>query len=247
MPSCNFALFLGMISQDQIRDYVDFPSLDDSFDGVVCVGGDLAPEVLITAYRNAIFPWYNEGEQILWWSPEKRCVVKPGAVKVSKSMRPLLNSSKYTVSMDTNFSEVISSCRNIERPTQDGTWIVDEMETAYNLLYSLGLAHSIEVKDVSGKLVGGLYGVSLGKMFYGESMFSKEPNTSKLGFIHLSQFLVGMGFDMIDCQVQNPHLERMGCVEISREEFVNINECGVEHDTQIGSWESAFNKYWINR
>lgn len=235
-----------MISQEQIQDYVTFPSVAEAHEGIVCVGGELAPEVLITAYRNGIFPWYNEGEEILWWSPEERCVVKPGMVNESKSMRPLLNSSKFSLTMDTCFDEVIASCRYIERPAQDGTWIVDEMEDAYKVLHHLGLAHSLEVKNESGSLVGGLYGVSIGKMFYGESMFSKQSNMSKLAFIHLSRFLVGMGFEMIDCQVHNKHLESMGCENISREKFIKKNRLGINHKTMIGSWSEVFKKYWIS-
>ena len=234
-----------MIHQNQIIDYVEFPPVTEAHEGILCVGGELKPEVLITAYRNGIFPWYNEGEDILWWCPDERCVVKPGEVKISKSMKPLLKSSKYKITADTSFDHVIDSCQNTPRPNQDGTWIVEDMKSAYNMMHELGLAHSIEVWNEKEELVGGLYGVSIGKMFYGESMFSLESNTSKIAFIHLSSFLNGMGFALIDCQVHNPHLESMGCKVITRNDFLTVNKAAREMETLIGLWSSEFEKYCL--
>ncbi len=233
-----------MLNQAQIKDYVQFPAIEDSTDGIVCMGGDLSPEFLISAYRNGIFPWYNEEDPLLWWSPEERCVVKPGEVKISKSMRSMLKKKQYHVSIDTAFSDVILQCKTIKRKDEDGTWIHKEMVDAYTILHKLGIAHSVEIWDQSNNLQGGLYGVSIGKMFFGESMFSHQSNTSKMAFILLSEFLNGMNFELIDCQVTNNHLKSMGCYEIPREKFININSNSVQANTTIGSWTALFERFY---
>lgn len=205
-----------------------------SEEGILAVGGDLSPERLILAYCNGIFPWFNEGEPIIWWSPDPRFILYPKDIKVSKSMGKLLRKNKYNVTFDTSFREVISQCR-VKRP--DGTWITDSMLEAYCKLHELGLAHSVETW-CNGELAGGLYGVSIGACFFGESMFSKMDNASKTALIHLSQKLTERGFLMIDCQVYTKHLESLGAVSIPRKEFLKLLEQGLTSETLRGNWTS---------
>ena len=188
-------------------------------DGLLAVGGDLSLERLLLAYKSGIFPWYNPGEPIIWYSPNKRMVLFPKDLKVSKSMRQLIKKNKFKVTFNQNFEAVISNCKTIEREGQGGTWITDEMQEAYINLFKQGIAKSVEVW-LEGELVGGLYGVDLGTVFCGESMFSKVSNTSKLAFIYLVKKLEKENYKLIDCQVYNPHLESLGAGEISREEFL---------------------------
>ena len=199
------------------------PSLAEE-DGLLALEGDLSPERLILAYSNGIFPWFSEDEPILWWSPDPRFVVHPKDVRISHSMKKLLKKNTYRVSFDTCFRDVISNCSNIRKET--GTWITDEMIEAYCTLHSLGLAHSVETW-YGDKLVGGLYGVSMGKCFFGESMFSTMDNASKVAFITLSKVLAEKNFVVIDCQVYTAHLESLGAVNIPREEFLAIIEKGI--------------------
>lgn len=188
-------------------------------DGLLAVGGDLRPERVLLAYKNGIFPWYGKEDPILWWSPDPRLVLFPSELHFSKSMRPLFNQRKYTITVDTQFDAVIEACGSISRDGQNGTWLVPAMLEAYKHLHQLGFAHSVEVWE-GGNLVGGLYGVSLGRVFFGESMFSKAPNASKMGFIHFVQALQQLGFELVDCQVYTSHLASLGAREIPRREFI---------------------------
>lgn len=231
-----------MLLESHLKDYFRFPSPHLAEDGLLCMGGELSPEMLISAYRQGVFPWYNEGDEIMWWSPEPRCVVRPGALKVSKSMKPVLSDPDLRVKSDTQFDQVIRHCQQTKRKGQDGTWLIDDMMEAYLWLHDLGIAHSIEVY-VKERLVGGLYGLSLGNMFYGESMFSLESNMSKVGFITLSNYLKSENFELIDCQVVNPHLVSMGCVEMSREDFLDLNARACEAGTRIGAWTDSVRNF----
>jgi leucyl/phenylalanyl-tRNA--protein transferase len=182
--------------------------------GLLAVGGDLSAERLQAAYRRGIFPWYTEREPILWWCPDPRAVLYPEAVRVSRSLRRVMRQGRFTLTADTAFDAVLEACA-APRPGQDGTWISRAMMAAYGRLHALGLAHSLEVWR-EGRLVGGLYGVALGAVFFGESMFSRQSDTSKIALATLA----GMGFQLIDCQVPSAHLASMGAVEIPRERFL---------------------------
>jgi leucyl/phenylalanyl-tRNA--protein transferase len=199
-----------------------FPSVNHaSPDGLLAVGGDLSPERLMLAYRNGIFPWFEDDEPILWWSPPQRMVLFFDELKVSKSMRNILNRGIFKVTFNTAFREVITSCRKVKRVGQEGTWITNEMVEAYCRLHELGIARSFEVWQ-DDKLVGGLYGVDLGHVFCGESMFSLVPNASKVAFIALAGQLQKENYKLLDCQVHNDHLESLGAREIPRAEFLKI-------------------------
>jgi leucyl/phenylalanyl-tRNA--protein transferase len=190
-------------------------------DGLVAIGGDLKPERIINAYKMGIFPWYNEGEEILWWSPDPRFVLFPDELKVSKSMATLIRKEKFTVSYNTVFDKVIQSCKTVDRKEQDGTWINNEMVEAYNQLFEMGIAKSVEVWS-GNELVGGVYGLQLGKVFFGESMFTKESNASKFGFIHLVKKLKKEGIVLIDCQQETAHLRSLGAIGIERANFLKL-------------------------
>ena len=197
------------------------PVSETSPEGILAIGGDLSPERLILAYQNGIFPWFNDDEPILWWCPEERMVLFFEDLKISKSMRSIINQKKFNVTFNTAFKEVITNCKKANRKDQQGTWITDEMVAAYCKLNELGIAKSVEVWQ-NNELVGGLYGIDLGHVFCGESMFSKVSNASKVAFIHLAKQLEHANYQLLDCQVYNEHLESLGCVEIDREEFINI-------------------------
>ena len=188
-------------------------------DGLLAIGGDLSLERLLLAYKSGIFPWYNPGEPIIWYSPNLRMVLFPKDLKISKSMKQLIRKNEFKITFNQNFKAVISNCKTIKRDGQGGTWITDEMQDAYVKLHKKGIAKSVEVW-LENELVGGLYGIDLGTVFCGESMFSKISNTSKLAFIYLVQKLKKENYKLIDCQVYNPHLESLGADEISREEFM---------------------------
>ncbi|WP_162127052.1 leucyl/phenylalanyl-tRNA--protein transferase [Flavobacterium phycosphaerae] len=199
-----------------------FPPVDEaSYEGVLAVGGDLSTERLLLAYRNGIFPWFNEDEPILWWAPPERMVVVPSLYKVSKSIRNLLNQNKFQVTFNQNFREVIMNCQQIERVGQEGTWITDDIIASYTKLHEMGFAQSVEVWQ-NGELVGGLYGIDLGHIYCGESMFSKVSNASKIAFVTLIQHLKEKDYKLLDCQVHNDHLEKLGAFEISREVFMKV-------------------------
>ena len=200
-----------------------FPPLHDADkDGLLAVGGKLDPEWLLKAYRQGIFPWY-EGREILWWSPDPRFVLFPEELKISKSLRPLLNRQAFEFTSDKAFPEVIRHCRKIRRPGQAGTWITPEVEKAYIRMHELGYAHSAEVWR-EGILVGGLYGIRLGKVFFGESMFSLESNASRYAFTRYIQHLKEEGVQLIDCQVYTEYLESFGARMIPRKTFISILE-----------------------
>ena len=189
-------------------------------EGILAVGGDLSPERLMLAYRSGIFPWFNEGDPIIWWSPDPRMVLFPKEVKISKSMKKVCQKEDFVLTKNTCFNAVIDACSKVPREGQDGTWISPQMKAAYNQLHRLGYAHSYEVWQ-DEVLVGGLYGVDLGHIFCGESMFSKVSNASKFAFIKMAQELEQKNYQLIDCQVYTSHLESLGAKEISREAFVS--------------------------
>jgi len=199
------------------------PVTEADEEGVLAIGGDLSSERLQLAYKSGIFPWFNEGEPILWWAPDPRMVLFFDELIISKSMRNILNRRMFKVTYNKNFKEVISNCQQIKRDGQNGTWISNEMIDAYCKLNEEGIAKSVEVWQ-DEKLVGGLYGIDLGKgnIFCGESMFSKVSNASKVAFIALALHLQKEKYKLLDCQVYNPHLESLGCREINREEFMSI-------------------------
>jgi leucyl/phenylalanyl-tRNA--protein transferase len=194
------------------------PELSES-DGLLAVGGDLSPERLLAAYASGIFPWYSEETPILWWSPEPRMVLLPEELHVPRSLRRTLRSGRYEIRADTAFSEVIRRCARKDRPGQEGTWITAEMLRAYERLHALGHAHSFEAWDDEG-LAGGLYGVSLGSAFFGESMYADRPDASKAAFVTGVAWLRRRGFERVDCQVDTDHLRRFGAREIPRVEFL---------------------------
>ena len=201
----------------RLDEHVWFPDPDlADDDGLMAVGGDLSTDRLLMAYRNGIFPWYNDDSPILWYSPHERFVLFPQELKISKSMRQVLRSGRFTITMDKCFADVIEACSTVSRSGQDGTWINADMKQAYNKLHLEGHAHSVEVW-YDGELVGGFYGVQVNNVFCGESMFSKVSNASKTALIWLCQ---GGLYKLIDCQLYTPHLESMGAGMISREEFI---------------------------
>ena len=197
------------------------PVYEASSEGILAVGGDLSPERLLLAYKSGIFPWFNPGEPILWWAPKTRMVLYFDELMVSKSMRNILNRNTFTVTFNQNFSEVISNCSSVKREGQQGTWISQEMSEAYCKLNELGIAKSVEVWQ-NNELVGGLYGIDLGSVFCGESMFSKVSNASKVAFISLANQLKNENYKLLDCQVYNEHLDSLGCREIDRDDFMKL-------------------------
>lgn len=189
-------------------------------DGLLAAGGDLEPARLLRAYRNGIFPWFGPGEPILWWSPDPRAVLYPERLHVSRRLARTLRQQRFAISYDTCFAQVVAACA-ASRPESRGTWITPQMQAAYARLHDLGHAHSIEVwRDAT--LVGGLYGVALGRVFFGESMFSRERDASKVALAHLCARLRHLGFGLLDCQVVSGHLTRMGAERLSRERFVAL-------------------------
>ena len=199
-----------------------FPDVSEADkSGILAVGGDLSPERLMLAYKSGIFPWFDSDEPILWWSPQQRMVLFPDELVISKSMRSILRKEVFTVTFNKDFRAVISNCSQISRNGQQGTWISEEMIEAYVKLHQLGYAKSVEVWQ-NNELVGGLYGIDLGPVFCGESMFSKVSNTSKVAFITLVENLKIRKYKLIDCQVHNDHLESLGAREIDRAQFLEI-------------------------
>ena len=202
--------------------------------GILAIGGDLVPERLLEAYRQGIFPWYNDNEPIIWWSPRSRCVLFPGEIKISHTMRQILRQKRFTVTFDRDFSAVITACQK-KRHGQTGTWITEEMKSAYIQLYEMGYAHSVE-SWYEGVLAGGLYGVSLGRCFFGESMFSQISNASKAAFITMVNVLQEREFGLIDCQVRSDHLMSLGAREIPREIFLPLLQHLLSYETYRGDW-----------
>ena len=199
-----------------------FPPVSQSnTEGILAIGGDLSPERLLLAYKSGIFPWFEGKEPILWWAPNPRMVLFLDEIVVSKSMRNILNRNSFKLTFNQNFREVISNCKKIKRDGQNGTWISNEMLEAYCKLNEMGIAKSIEVWQ-NNTLVGGLYGIDLGTVFCGESMFSRVSNASKVAFIALANQLRESNYKLLDCQVYNEHLDSLGCREIEREAFMKI-------------------------
>ncbi len=207
-------------------------------DGLLCIGGDLSPQRLILAYENGIFPWFSHGEPILWWSPDPRLVLIPSEIRVSRSLKKKIRKHPFDIRLNTAFEPTIMACAQ-PRPGKDqGTWLVDEMIEAYIALHHMGVAHSIEAWE-GNSLVGGLYGVSLGRSFFGESMFSRKPDASKLCLVALAHHLENYKFDMIDCQVTSDHLVRMGARELSQKAFLTILNRSIRFPVPDGIWCSG--------
>jgi len=205
-----------------LTDELKFPPVEQAnAEGLLAIGGDLTPERLILAYKSGIFPWFNEGSMIMWWSPDPRMVLFPEKVNISKSMRKVLRSKQFTLTKNRCFETVVDLCANVKRRGQEGTWITTEMKNAYTFLYEHGIAKSYEVWQ-NKKLVGGLYGIDLGSIFCGESMFSRVDNASKFGFIMLAQELQSKNYQLIDCQLPTSHLRSLGAEEISRKRFMEL-------------------------
>ena len=223
------------------KDQILFPHADlANQDGILAIGGDLSPERLLLAYSKGIFPWFNPDDPIIWWSPDPRFVLFPEELKISKSMRPYFNQDKLQLTCDEHFEAVIIACSKRERKGQaGGTWITNSMIDAYIKLYELGYAHSVEVwKDEI--LVGGLYGIALGKMFFGESMFATVSNASKFGFISLVKKLIEQDYRLIDCQQETKHLGSLGASSISRSEFLTLLEQNEKVKTVPQKWTQLF-------
>lgn len=205
--------------------------------GLLAYGGDLSPERLITAYESGVFPWFEDGQPILWWNPPKRMVLYPSEFKLSKSMRQKLNKEHFEFKIDTNFEQVIQQCAKVPRKDQAGTWITDEMMDAYTTLHRLGFAHSFETY-LNNELVGGLYGISLGRAFFGESMFSIVSDSSKAAFYSLTQFAQKHDFTFIDCQLHTSHLASLGAREINRSQYLEELNLAIDHPDLQQNWSA---------
>lgn len=201
----------------------DFPPVNQALrdpDGLLAIGGELSEERILDAYKKGIFPWFNHGQPVMWWSPDPRCVLLPDEIKVSRSLGKRLRQKKFHVTYDTVFTDVINACAASRKGVYD-TWITNDIKKAYVNLHKLGYAHSIECW-LDEKLVGGLYGLALGKVFFGESMFSRETDASKVALVHLSQELAKTEFRLIDCQVHSHHLQTLGAKPVQRELFIQV-------------------------
>ena len=221
----------------QLTDKLIFPPAElAENNGLLAIGGDLSPERLLLAYRSGIFPWYSEGDPLLWWSPSPRLVILPAEFKVPKRLSRLMRQEKYSVTMDIAFRQVITVCASTDERQEKGTWITDEMIEAYCQLHDMGYAHSVECR-LDDELVGGLYGISLGSIFFGESMFSKEPNSSKIALVHLMNKLQEWNFDLIDCQMKTEHLMQFGAREIPGNEFQRLLDKSSARLDQKGKWQ----------
>lgn len=220
----------------QLNEEIGFPNPKEARnDGLLAIGGDLTPERLIAAYSMGIFPWFDDESPILWWSPNPRLVLFPEKFKLSKTLKRLVKQNIFQVFFDKNFESVIENCAETNRGNEDGTWITPEMKSAYISLYNRGLAHSLEVY-FENELVGGLYGISLGKAFFGESMFFKKRDASKLALYYLCQELKKWNFHFIDAQVETEHLLSLGAEKIKRNDFLKRLENALNHPTCIGKW-----------
>ena len=220
----------------KLDDRLVFPPPELAEDGLLAVGGDLRPERLLTAYAQGIFPWYEDGLPILWHSPDPRMVLRAEDLHVPRSLAKTIRRRTYQVTLDSAFRDVVEACASMDRPGQDGTWITAEMISAYEVLHRLGFAHSVEAWR-GDELVGGLYGVSLGSAFFGESMFSRATDASKVAFVTFVQDLARRGIALIDCQVHTEHLERFGAIEIPRTEFLVRLRTALDEPTRRGRWQ----------
>lgn len=219
-----------------LNEQLSFPPVEGAEDGVVAIGGDLSADRLLLAYSKGIFPWFGEDEPIVWHSPEERFILMLDDLHISKSMRRVLNSKKFKISFDTNFSDIIHFCAKVKRKDETGTWITKEMMDAYENLHQLGYAHSVEVWQ-NEKIVGGLYGVALGKCFFAESMFHLETNASKFAIIELVAFLKQHQFDFIDAQIHSNHVATLGAKNILRKDFIELLNNALQHETWVGKWQ----------
>jgi leucyl/phenylalanyl-tRNA--protein transferase len=208
-------------------------------DGLLALGGDLSVDRLLLAYSFGIFPWFNPGDEIMWWASPFRPIYTPGQIKVNKSLRNTLRKYPFKIVLDTHFEDVIHHCASIKRSGEPGTWISEEIISSYRILFEMGYLHTVEV-FLGDRLVGGLYGISLGKAFFGESMFHLMPNTSKVALFALSEMLQTKGFSFIDSQVTNPHSLRMGAKEVSRKKFNEMLDLAMEYPTEKGPWTFDF-------
>ena len=219
----------------------DFPDVEQALrdpDGLLAIGGDLSEQRLLDAYQHGIFPWYNEGQPILWWSPDPRCVLEPKEVKVSRSLSKCLRKNQFNVTFNSAFSDVLNACAAARKGIKD-TWITQDIKLAYLNLFKMGYAHSVECWQ-DEELVGGLYGLAIGKVFFGESMFSRVSNASKVALVQLAKSLESMDFRIIDCQVHSSHLQSLGAKPMQRELFIKIldNYC---HHEKIEFWPTDNN------
>ena len=220
----------------QLPDEIAFPDPSEAEpDGLLGVGGDLSPERVLTAYAMGIFPWPHEGWPLLWFSPDPRMLLFPAELKLQRSLRQAIRKDRFEITLDTDFQRVIEHCRNVPRAGQDGTWITDDMIEAYVRLHELGFAHSVEAR-FDGKLAGGLYGISLGGAFFGESMFALEPDASKVAFATFVTQLKAWDFDFVDAQVHTPHLERFGARMLPRPLYLELLQTVLETTTRRGPW-----------
>lgn len=211
-------------------------------DGLLAIGGDLEPLRLLNAYASGIFPWYSEGQPLLWWSPDPRAVFATDGIRLSSRFRRQLRRSGWSATADTAFDEVIQACASVPRRGQDGTWITTEMTGAYRRLHGLGHAHSVEVRDSAGRLAGGIYGVSLGRMFFGESMVSLAPGGSKAALAALALRLHGWGWPLLDAQLPHPHLDSLGAQAWPRRRFLEAVHALVRAPELQGAWTDRFGR-----
>jgi len=226
----------------KLCDELIFPDPSQAEDeGLLAVGGDLRLDRILLAYSMGIFPWYSDGQPLLWWSPNPRAILIPDQVHISKSLRRTIKNHKFSVRFDTQFADVIRNCSTTKRDGQGGTWITDEMIAAYCGLHGAGFAHSVETYHQE-ELVGGLYGISLGKAFFGESMFSHQTDASKIALVMLAELTGRLGFDFIDCQLPTEHLSSMGADEISREDYLVKLGFALSNQTFQGNW-SKYNVF----
>jgi len=226
---------------DRSYEFPDVSLALEEPNGLLAIGGDLSPERLLSAYRQGIFPWFNPGEPILWWSPDPRAVLFPGKLKISRSLRKTINRDIFTVTTDLVFDEVVAACQ-APRMKQKGTWITAEMRIAYGNMHQLGYAHSVECWQ-NNTLVGGLYGMAIGQVFFGESMFSSEKDASKVALAYLADKLNAWGYQLIDCQVQSEHLRSLGAEDLSREQFCNLLENLVTKPVSNIAWKANWSPH----
>lgn len=224
---------------DPYDDTEPFPDVEHALedpDGLLAVGGCLSPRRLENAYRHGIFPWYSKGEPILWWSPNPRLVLYPDNLKIARSLRKIIKRHEFQITMDSAFNDVVAGCAE-PRPSASGTWITKEMKTAYQIFQTRGYAHSVEAWH-DNQLVGGLYGVAIGRAFFGESMFSRRSNASKVAFVALVEALKNWRYALIDCQVYTAHLVSFGAREISRQTFIRQLQTYCEETAKPSAWKN---------
>ncbi len=223
----------------QLTEKLVFPPPDFAEkDGLLAIGGDLSPERLVLAYSNGIFPWFSEGDPILWWSPSPRLIIFPHEFKIPRRLSRQMRQKEFSITMDKAFRQVITACATVDKRQKKGTWITADMIAAYSLLHDLGYGHSVECWQ-DEELAGGLYGISLGGTFFGESMFSRKSNASKIGLVHLVKKLAEWDFDLIDCQMKTAHLMQFGAREIPGAEFRKILAKSISRPTRRGIWQHS--------